>query len=69
MAFKRKKALLKRIESIEEHLGIFYVLDSDDWGRHKEEEDGWGVVPKLKKEVKTLVEELKKATDKIKDKK
>lgn len=63
ITFKRKKKqnpLLKRLESLENELGYFYVVDSDNYAEHKLEEHGYGRVPKLEERVKTLETKGKK---------
>jgi hypothetical protein len=51
--FKRKKLLLKRIESLENYLGLHYTVDSDDYAQHILS-DGWGEFKNLKDDVKAL---------------
>lgn len=66
MKFKRNKKLIKRIENLEEYLGIFYHVDTDGWVNHKLEQDGYGVIQKLKRDIKDLKKEQKgkkKCTD------
>ena len=53
--FKRKKRLLKRVESLEDFLGLHYTVDSDDYAQHILG-DGWGEFKNLKDDVKELKE-------------
>ena len=48
------KQLIKRIESIEEELGIAWTVDRDGYGEHVEVNDSYGLVPRIKRAVDSL---------------
>lgn len=56
--FKRRNALLKRIEKLEEWLGLFYTVDHEGYAEYKrDEEDRWNTISRLEERVKTLEEQ------------
>lgn len=50
------RQLIKRIESIEEELGIAWTVDRDGYGEHVEINDGYGLVPRIKRTIDKLEE-------------
>lgn len=55
--FKRKNQNAKRIESLENYLGVFYHVDSDGYAEHKQDgEDKWTKLGKLEQRIKDLEE-------------
>ncbi|UOF77981.1 hypothetical protein [Caudoviricetes sp.] len=55
--FKRKKTLEKRIESLENYLGLFYHVDTDGYNEHKQDgDDKWTKLGKLEERIKALEE-------------
>lgn len=58
--FQRKRKLLKRLEKLEEWLGLFYTVDHEGYAEYKrDEEDRWNTISRLEDRVKAL-EETKK---------
>lgn len=49
--FKNRNTLKKRVQSLEEHLGVIYTTE-DGYGDHLNRE--YGVLPNLTKDVKEL---------------
>lgn len=59
--FKRPNSLKKRIESLENYLGVFYHVDSDGYNEHKQDgDDKWTLLGKLDQCIKDLEEDKKK---------
>jgi len=55
--FKRRNSLKKRLETLEEHLGVFYHVDSDGYAEYKRDgDDKWNVISRLEERVKELEE-------------
>ena len=46
---KSKKELLKRIEELEDFLGVVFCVDSDDYREYIER--SYGAIPSLRKEI------------------
>lgn len=58
--FKRRNSLKKRLETLEEHLGVFYHVDADGYAEYKRDgDDKWNVISRLEERVKKLEEEKK----------
>lgn len=36
--FKRRNSIKKRLETLESYLGVFYVVDSDNYAEYKRDE-------------------------------
>lgn len=52
--FKRKNTLLKRIEALEEELGLFYTVDSDKYASYHVEHCGYGKLNSIIKDIADL---------------
>lgn len=59
-----KSKLLKRVESLEDALGLFYTVDSDGYPDHKLEEQGYSLLNKVKDRLKAIEEALKELSTK-----
>ncbi len=53
-----KSKLLKRIESLEDSLGLFYTVDSEGYGDHKLEEQGYSLLNKVKDRLKAIEDKV-----------
>lgn len=58
--FKRKNSLRKRLETLEEYLGVFYNVDNDGYAEYKRDsEDKWNVISRIEERVKTIEDQKK----------
>ena len=58
--FKRKNSLRKRLETLEEYLGVFYNVDSDGYAEYKRDsEDKWNVISRIEERVKVIEDQKK----------
>lgn len=60
--FKRKNSTKARLQSLEEALGVFFVPAgvNNEYPEHKTEEDGYGFIPRLNRQVNDLTKKGKK---------